>query len=120
MATKNDGGSYQLLLEAESWPASVLEERAVELVNIVTSRLVSSDSSYDVRMDCLRWIGDKLVGYIYVGDLEELLLKTFLNSALDYLEEIMRACEKTSQQNKLVLIKSMISILQHSNKVRVI
>ena len=73
MANKHDGRSSQLLSEAETWTASVIEERAVELVRIATRGLTMSDSSYDTRMDCLRWLGERLVTHIDVFDLEELV-----------------------------------------------
>merc|ERR1719370_2624508 len=67
-------------------------------------------------MDCLRWLGEKLVTHIDVFELEELLLKPFLNSVLDYLEEIIKASEETTQQNTLLLTKILINILQQSIK----
>ena len=119
MTAKNEGRSSQLLLlsEAESWTGSVIAERAVELVKIATRGLTMSDSS--TRMDCLRWLGEKLVTHIDVFELEELLLKPFLNSVLDYLEEIIKASEETTQQNTLLLTKIIINILQQSIKVSI-
>ena len=118
MATKNEGGSYQLLLEAESWSATLLKERSMELLQIAVSALGKSDSSYELRLDCLRWIGEKLVVHVEVLELEELILKPFLHSALDYLEEIIRATEETSShKNTLLLTTIMINILEQSVKV---
>ena len=97
----------------------MIEERAVELVRIATRGLTMSDSSYDTRMDCLRWLGERLVTHIDVFDLEELVLKPFLDSALDYLEEIIKASEGTTQQNMILLTKIMINILQQSINVSI-
>ena len=119
MANNHDGRSSLLLSEAETWTASVIEERAVELVRIATRGLTMSDSSYDTRMDCLRWLGERLVTHIDVFDLEELVLKPFLDSALDFLEEIIEASEGTTQQNTILLTKIMINILQQSINVSI-
>ena len=117
---KNDGCSYQLLLEAESWPPSLLEDRAMELLEVTNTLLARSDSSHEMKLDCLRWIGDKLVSHVLMVDMEDYILKAFLPSALDFIEEIINVTLETSQGNILELSAIMVSLLQQSTKVRFI
>ena len=114
---KNDGCSYQLLLEAESWPPSLLEDRAMELLEVTNTLLARSDSSHEMKLDCLRWIGDKLVSHVLMVDMEDYILKAFLPSALDFIEEIINVTLETSQGNILELSAIMVSLLQQSTKV---
>ena len=114
---KNAGCSYQLLVEAESWSPSLLEDKALELLEVANTVLTSSDSTHEMKLDCLRWIGDKLVGHVLMGDMEEFILKPFLPSALDFIEEIIRMSLETSQGNTMELITILVSLLQQSNKV---
>ena len=115
---KNDGCSYQDLVEAEAWPPSLLEDRALELLEAASIVLSRSDSSHEMKLDCLRWIGDKLVSHVLMCDMEEFILKPFLPSALDFIEEIISLTGDTSQGNSLELSAIMVSLLQQSNKVR--
>ena len=115
---KNDGCSYQVLLEAESWSPSLLEDRALELLEVANTVLSRSDSSHEMKLDCLRWIGDKLVSHVLMGEMEDYILKPFLPSALDFIEEIISVTVDTSHGNTLELSAIMVSLLQQSNKVR--
>ena len=119
MAT-NAGCSYQLLVEAESWSPSLLEDKALELLEVANTVLSSSDSTHEMKLDCLRWIGDKLVGYVLTVDLEEFILKPFLPSALDFIEEIISVTLETSQGKMMELTTIMVSLLQQSIKVRLL
>ena len=115
---KNDGCSYQLLSEAESWSPSLLEDRAIELLEVTNTVLSRPDSSHEMKLDCLRWMGDKLVTHVLMGDMEDLILKPFLPSALDFIEEIISVTVDTSHGNTLELSAIMVNLLQQSNKVR--
>ena len=115
---KNDGCSYQFLLEADSWPPSLLEDRAIELLEVANTILSRSDSSYEMKLDCLRWIGDKLVTHVLMGEMEELILKPFFPCALDFIEEIIRVTLDGNRSNSLQLSSIMVILLQQSNKVR--
>ena len=115
---KNDGCSYQVLLEAESLSPSLLEDRALELLEVANTVLSRSDSSHEMKLDCLRWIGDKLVSHVLMGEMEDYILKPFLPSALDFIEEIISVTVDTSHGNTLELSAIMVSLLQQSNKVR--
>ena len=115
---KNDGCSYQLLQEAESWSPSLLEDRAIELLEVANTVLSSPDSSHEMKLACLSWIGDKLVSHVLMGDMEEFILKPFLPSALDFIEEIISVTVGSNNGNSIELSSIMVNLLQQSIKVR--
>ena len=47
--------SHQMLKAAESWSEAELEEKYQELIEAATSSLNISDSSPEVKLDCIRW-----------------------------------------------------------------
>ena len=44
-----------MLKAAESWSEAELEEKYQELIEAATSSLNISDSSPEVKLDCIRW-----------------------------------------------------------------
>ena len=116
--------SHQMLKAAESWSEAELEEKYQELIEAATSSLNISDSSPEVKLDCIRWeinffylylyvnnsmmyrwIADKLVGFVPVFELEDSILKPFLHSVLEYLEVVISEClEEDETDNKVRVI----------------
>ena len=71
-----------------------------------------------MKLACLSWIGDKLVSHVLMGDMEEFILKPFLPSALDFIEEIISVTVGSNNGNSIELSSIMVNLLQQSIKVR--
>ena len=56
-----------MLKAAESWSEAELEEKYQELIEAATSSLNISDSSPEVKLDCIRWkLYILFISYLYV------------------------------------------------------
>ena len=102
--------------EAESWPLSV--ERAPDLLGVATALLAGSDSSHELRLNCLRLIAEKVVVHISVFDIEDTVLKPFLYAVLKYLDEIIKASIEGRDEERIILIPLVTRVLGYTTKVR--
>ena len=109
--------SHKLLLEADSWLPSVLEDRFSEVLEAASVVLAGSETSPHVRLDCLRLIAEKVAEYAAVYELEDLVLKPFVHSALQYIEEIIRAAKISSEEERVILIPLMSRVLDYISRV---
>ena len=111
-------GGAELLSEAESWPLSELEDRASDLLEVATALLAGSDSSHELRLNCLRLIAEKVVVHISVFDIEDTVLKPFLYAVLKYLDEIIKASIEGRDEERIILIPLVTRVLGYTTKVR--
>ena len=103
--------------EAESWPLSELEDRAPDLLEVATALLAGSDSSHELRLNCLRVIAEKVVVHIHVHDIEDNVLKPFLYAVLNYLAEIIEASMEGKDEERIILIPLVTRVLGYTTKV---
>ena len=106
-----------LLTEAESWPLSELEDRAEDLLEVATALLAGSDSSHELRLNCMRLIAEKVVLHISVFDIEDNVLKPFLHAVLIYLDEIIKASMEGRDEERIILIPLVTRVLGYTTKV---
>ena len=117
MSSQNGGLSPSLLTEADSWPLSELEDRAEDLLEVATALLAGSDSSHELRLNCLRLIAEKVVLHISVFDIEDTVLKPFLHAVLIYLDEIIKASMEGRDDERVILIPLVTRVLGYTTKV---
>ena len=118
MSPKKEGLSLSLLTEADSWSLSELEDRATDLLEVTSALLAGSDSSHELRLNCLRLIAEKVVVNISVFDIEDSVLKPFLYAALNYLDEIIKASMEGRDEERRILIPLVTRVLGYTSKVR--
>ena len=117
MSSQSQPGGVSLLREAESWPLSELEDRAPDLLEVATALLAGSDSSHELRLNCLRVMAEKVVLHIHVQDIEDTVLKPFLYAVLNYLDEIIKASMEGSDEERIILIPLVTRVLGYATKV---
>ena len=106
-----------MLSEAESWPLAELEDRASDLLEVATTLLAGSDSSHELRLNCLRVIAEKVVVHIHVHDIEDNVFKPFLHAVLKYLDEIIKASMEGTDEERIILIPLVTRVLGYTTKV---
>ena len=117
MSIQNVSESHRFLTEAESWCVSVVEERVSEVLEAAGIVLAGSDTSPHVRLDCLKLIADKLVEHVAVYEKEDLVLKPFVHSALQYIGEIITAATESTEEERVILIPLVTRVLHYTRKV---
>ena len=117
MSSQSQPVGVSLLREAESWPLSELEDRAPDLLEVATALLAGSDSSHELRLNCLRVMAEKVVLHIHVQDIEDTVLKPFLYAVLNYLDEIIKASMEGSDAERIILIPLVSRVLGYTAKV---
>ena len=119
MSIQNVSESHRFLTEAESWCVSVVEERVSEVLEAAGIVLAGSDTSPHVRLDCLKLIADKLVEHVAVYEKEDLVLKPFVHSALQYIGEIITAATESTEEERVILIPLVTRVISgHSPSPR--
>ena len=117
MSSQSQPVGVSLLREAESWPLSELEDRAPDLLEVATALLAGSDSSHELRLNCLHVMAEKVVLHIHVQDIEDTVLKPFLYAVLNYLDEIIKASMEGSDAERIILIPLVSRVLGYTAKV---
>lgn len=86
------------------------------LLETAVATLTLSDTNHAVKLDCIQWIASRLVTFVPVFELEDLVLKPLLHSVLDYLDEVMHMMEDGTEDG-VIFLSLVNSLLEHTESI---
>ena len=113
----SQGEEPSLLVQAEVWSCSEVEENASILLESARKVLATTGSSHEVKLDCIRWMAERLVVFVPVFELEDSLLCPLLGSVLEYLEEVFSMLVETEEENRVVFLSLVCTLMEHTERV---